>query len=226
MAGIRVANSEGIDILYDVLLGVGGSFVSTAIVTIVLIFSLPDESGENAELVAWGLEKIHLERRVARISSDNFPEKQLDYIAFGLQHFRTENKNIEKIARKVKRGLHVRILTLHPDSEYIKSQEQMEGSNRLSEEIIELYKWVNRVKDCLGSNPAGSIEIKFYDNLPLDFFCHADNKIWFGPYQPGIASGDAITYELKAKSEGGKKYAERFQRYWNGECNVKATPRN
>lgn len=90
----------------------------------------------------------------------------------------------------------------------------------MKSDIEELIRWVKDMNSRLGKNPRGSIEMKFYNCIPLHFYCRADSQIWVGPYLPGTASNNAITYEFYIDSRGGKLYEETFQDYWEGKRNV------
>lgn len=205
---------------YDILISIGCSVVATAIITLFLLAVLPDDTEENAELTAWGLKKIYDERRTATFPSNKWPKSQLDYIAFGLKHFRAATGYSSALLTRVRNGLHVRILTLHPNSEFVRKQEKLENAVNLKADIEELIEWVKSMNTKLGNKPKGSIELKFYDCIPLHFYCRADSHIWVGPYLPGVASNNAITYEFHADSKGGKFYDEAFQDYWEGKRNV------
>ena len=206
---------------YDVLISVGCSIVATAIITLLLLAVLPDDSEENAELAAWGLKRIYDERRTATFPPNKWPKSQLDYIAFGLKHFRIANGYSTALLKNIRHGLHVRILTLHPNSEFVKKQEKLENTVDLKSDIEALIDWVKTMNSKLGSNPKGSIEIKFYDCIPLHFYCRADSQIWVGPYLPGVASNNAITFEFNGDSKGGRLYDDAFQDYWTGKRNIR-----
>lgn len=214
-------SSEEGNMTYDTLMGVGCSVFATAVVTLILLFVLPDDSEDNAELKAWGIVKIYDERRNASFPINKVPKNKLDYVAFGLKHFRIANGNCTQLVKNIKNGLHVRILTLHPNSEYVKKQEKFENIDGLGNDIEELAKWVDDINSRLGTKSKGSIEIKFYDSLPLHFYCRADSTIWVGPYLPGITSSNVITYEFQVDSKGGKQFEDAFQDYWDGKKDIR-----
>ena len=206
--------------IYDVLTSIGCSAVATAVITLFLLAVLPDDSEENAELIAWGLKKIYAERRTATFPPTKCPTSKLDYVAFGLKHFRSAKGYEALLLKNIKHGLHVRILTLHPNSEYVRKQEKLENAAGLQADIKELIGWVKTLQSKLGKKAKGSIELKFYDCIPLHFYCRADSQIWVGPYLPGVASNNAVTYEFCVDSKGGKLYEDAFQDYWEGKRNV------
>ena len=73
---------------YDVLLGIGCSIVSTAGITVVLLLLLSGSEQDQDDLNEWGIKKIHEERQNIILSGNALLKRQLDYIAFGLNHFR------------------------------------------------------------------------------------------------------------------------------------------
>lgn len=118
-------SGTGDNITYDVLIGTGCSVIATAIITLLLLAVLPDNKEENTELATWGLKRIHDERRTATFPPDECPRNKLDYIAFGLKHFRSTTGYDSQLLRNIRRGLHVRILTLHPYSEFVKNKRNL-----------------------------------------------------------------------------------------------------
>lgn len=200
--------------LYDVLLGIGCSIVATAGITVILLLLLSGSEQDQDDLKEWGIEKIHEARQNIILSGSALPKQQLDYIAFGLNHFK--NANDKKIESRIKKGLHVRILSLHPASKYIAEYEKYENTGGIRDDINSLIKWVNEIK-LRTVNSNGKIELKLYDSLPLDFYCRADNKVYIGPYIAGNVSGKNITYEFDQNKKGGRYYSEIFESIWGGE---------
>lgn len=200
--------------VYDVLLGIGCSIVASAGITVFLLLMLSSSELEQDDLNEWGIEKIYEERQKIFMSESSLPKRQLDIIAFGLNHFR--NANAKKIENKIKRGLQIRIVSLHPKSKYIVEYEKYENTSGIRDDINALINWVNDIKKRTGkTNP--KIELKLYDSLPLDFYCRSDNKIYVGPYITGTVSGKNITYKFDMNKKGGSYYSEIFESIWQGE---------
>lgn len=97
--------------IYNVAMGIGCSIVSTEIITIFILVLLSEEETVHKELNEWGIEKIFDERSNIRINENNFPKQKLDFIAFGLKHFRDANSSKNHIINLLKKGLHIQILT-------------------------------------------------------------------------------------------------------------------
>ena len=213
-------------VAYDIGLSISSSAVATSVISIILLFILPNESDDEIELKTWGIVKVYSERGTATIGSNKLPRNNLDFIAFGLKHFRAQFANSEKLLDNIKNGLHIKILTLHPESKYVKEQQQLENSDGLKGDITDLVEWVEKMRDRLSADCKGSIEVRMYDNLPLNFYCRADSRIWVGPYPPGELSNNAITYEFRLDSKGGERYEQCFQDYWIGRKGVHIVDKN
>lgn len=213
-------NSKDTEIAYDILVGIGSSVTATATITLFLLALLPDDI-ENEELKIleeWGISRIHGERRTTALSGRTLPKNQLDYIAFGLKHFREANKGANSdLVKRLRSGLNIRIITLYPKSQYVTERQRLEKRDGLSDEIMALWKWKEDMLEFAGTKRKGSIEIKYYNNLPLDFYCRADNRLFVGPYMPGEVSGENITYEFKVgDTKGGRYYTQIFDTLWEG----------
>ena len=209
---------------YDLEMGIGASLLATAIASSILVLIIPSEAelqDQNEELKEWGIVKIFSERKLTKIRQIDMPREHLDYIAFGLSHFVKENSTTI-VFKRIKKGLRVRILVPHPNSRTVMEQQILENNSGISQEINNLLMWVSRIQGMInesGENKEkwGNIEVKLYDNPPIDFYCRADGEIYVGPYLPGMLSGDAITYQFDYYSKGGTYYSELFDKLWNGE---------
>ena len=209
---------------YNFGISIGCSMIATVLVAMILLALIPDEKAIAEELNEWGIIHIYRERKAIKIASKQFPKKNLDYIAFGLRHFRDGNPKKENIIKLINSGLVIRILTINPNSLYLKKFQMTENSGNLKSDIEELIKWVDDISAKVGKKggqPKGSIELKIYDGLPLDFYCRSDDNIYVGPYMPGVVSGDVITYQYRGDSMGGRYYSDLFERIWSENTTVK-----
>ena len=216
-SGFLAADTEAM-ILYDVLMGLGGGFVSTSAVTVILLILLPDDTEKLDELKTWGLEKIISERSYIELSGEHLPQKNLDIIAFGLRHFREANRDEQNIIDRLNAGLNIRILSLNPNSVYVTEEEKLENTSELRNDLIYLYRWVEQIQNNKNLRPdrKTSIQLKLYDHLPLDFYCRADDKVYTGPYCPGEISSRTHTYLYSINGAYGKYHAELFEKLWSG----------
>lgn len=209
--------------VYDIMLSIGCSITATATITLFLLVLLPGEAeSEEAEaLKKWGIRCIHSERVNTAIIEDNLPKDCLDFIAFGLVHFRQRHAGEKsRLVKYLKKGLKIRIITLHPKSHYVEEQQRLEKRDGLETELVELHTWCLKMLHYAGEHCKGSIEIKYYDDLPLDFYCRAGQRVLCGPYLPGNPSCSHITYEFKADGTGYKFYTALFENLWNESGNI------
>lgn len=169
----------------------------------------------------WGLKNIYFSRSEAHADyrKEGFAKNSCDIIAFGLKNFR---QNVTKMVEKsAKKGLRIRILTLQPDSLYVKQREIEENMiGGIKNSIIELLGWAEKLKASLPDDMEKEdvIQIKLYDSLPLNFYCKMDNKLYIGPYLAGKESRDLITYEFE-RGEVWNFYSSYFESLWNNEVN-------
>ena len=205
---------------YDILMGIGGAFVSTAMMTIFFIYSLPEESDDLAELVEFGLKKIHKDGKVVRFSDRNIPKRNLDLIGINLQEGWNNNTFKRALKEKIKNGLKVRILTLHPESVFVVSQMRKDDADSISMQIQNLNRWVENIRKSLDEQYKSAIEIRFYDNFPLLNYCRADHRICYGSCQFGNSCGDNLAYEYHISLDAGDVLTDFFQDCWEGKGNI------
>lgn len=221
-----VARGTDALVLYDILMGLGGGLVSTAVITVILLILLPDDTEKLEELKNWGLEEIVPERSDIKLSGEQLPKKNLDMIAFGLRHFREANRDEQVIIDRLNSDLEIRIISLNPNSAYVSEEERLENTSELRTDLISLYKWVKMIQENkkLRDNRKDSIQIKLYDHLPLNFYCRADDKIYTGPYCPGETSSRTHTFLFDLNGIYGKYYAELFNKLWSGVIKINMVP--
>lgn len=197
----------------DVLMGVGTGIVATCIVSFMLIVFLIDDHGDEL-MEEWGIEKIYAERFECKIEENSFPEKQLDIIAFGLSNFRRSNNTPDITAAKINNGLLIRIITLHPDSAYIREQERFECTSQIQKDILDLQEWASTVNAQI-DDVTKHIQIRYYDTLPLHFYCREDDQVFVGPYIPAWPSNKTITSQYSRRGKVGQFYTKLFEDIWN-----------
>lgn len=163
-----------------------------------------------------GLKNLFSTRQAMNIHINDLwhrPVSQLDIIAFGLKSFR-DYRNSAVVAQ-VKNGLKIRILTLNPNSPFLKQRERDEKlvKNSIRKTIIDLEGWCKNINKEVKIRNA--IKIKFYDSLPLDFYWRQDDSLFVGPYLYGIDSQQTVTYNFSTDSSVGNFYSIYFEKLWN-----------
>ncbi|MDY0361433.1 MAG: hypothetical protein RBR08_08270 [Desulforegulaceae bacterium] len=200
----------------NILLSIGCSLIASSVVSYLTSKYLVRMNRIKHIVEHWGLAAIFETRQEMNRSTDiafESLEKNLDIIAWGLKSFRDAKDKI--VREKVKRGLKIRFVTLHPDSEYIKQREndEKEVPGQIRNTILNLQEWIDDLRT-IAPNP-DNIQVKYYNSLPEDFYFRVDDHIFIGPYLYGISSQQTISYEFQAPAKGASYYKEYFERLWN-----------
>lgn len=201
----------------NVLIGIGCSLIASTVVSYLTSKYLVRISKAKQIIEFWGLSAIY-ETRQEMNQSTNIAfkslEKNLDIIAWGLKSFRDSQDKV--IKDKVKHGLKIRFLTLHPESVYVRQREidEKEVEGQIKKTIEDLGGWVETLRK-IAPDPS-NIEARFYDSLPENFYFRVDDHIFMGPYQWGKSSQQTISYEFKGRASNGFiHYNDYFERLWS-----------
>ena len=206
----------GNEILATVLISVGTSLIASAVVTYLTSIYIYKRKKEKEITDFWGLTAIFETRqRMNDSSDDHLPliEDSLDIIAFGLRSFR--DSKTHEIQNKVRRGLKIRMLTIHPDSPFLKQREidEKQAEGAIKKSIILLFDWITELRTIAPDE--NNISIKFYDALPLDFFFRMDDVLFVGPYMYGKDSQQTISMEFRGGANGFNYYMRYFEELWD-----------
>lgn len=201
-----------------IVISIGVSLLASAIVTYLSsIYFFKRKQGKELTDI-WGMVSIHETRAAMNTLCNEHLQKSrhyLDIIAFGLRSLRDSNGRV--VENKVREGLKIRILTLDPNSEFVKQREKdeqkIEGS--IAQSIRQLTEWVNLLKK-ISPHP-DNVQIKYYDSLPLDLYYRIDNYLYVGPYLYGKDSQQTITMELRGPSKGFRYFSDYFKDLWDNE---------
>lgn len=211
--GVVIANVT----VSQILLNIGLSFVSSGIISIITIAVIDsNEKEEDKELTSWGLEQIYATRsEMNSHTATVFPTMKKEYcqIAFGVKSLRDAYDSL--FMDKVKHGLKVKFITMHPNSEFLKERELVENKQKgeIRKTIIDLIKWIEKLQK--NAKKASNIQIKFYDSLPLDFYCKIDDNLYVGPYLYGKESQQTISYRFSPNGKSFNYYVKYFDTLWN-----------
>ncbi len=196
---------------YSIVLNIGCSFVSSALVAIVTVLLVERQKVSPVE--EWKIKKIYGTR--AEINNEcsiklKKAKYKVDVVAFGLQSFR--NKQSSEIENYLKKGVNFRILTMNPNSEFVTARESEEDNTNIKNSIEKLIEWADKLNS---KNYKGKIIIKGYSCMTLDFYWRVDDTIYVGPYWYGYDSQQTITYKFEADGQGFDLYEEYFEKLWN-----------
>lgn len=210
----------------EILVGAGCSLLASSVVSFFAAV-LYARVGKAWEIVSsWGLRDIFKTRQRMNARCDETfgsMRNHLDIVAWGMNSFRSSDKAKVELPRKLLGGLKVRILAPHPDGAFTQQQDSDEGkktgATRYS--ILELEKWVNALeRDTRDNSGAGSIELRFYDFRPQDFYFRQDDFIYTGPYLYGMDSQQTISFEYERPSHGFTLYSTHFENVWANAANT------
>lgn len=206
-----------------ILLNIGCSFISSALVAIVTVLLVERQKVNPIE--DWKVEKIYSTRAERNSEADPGIDNArycIDGIAFGLSTFRTMYG--KKIEQCLKKGVQIRLITMDPDGQFISFREDEEKtvSGGIRETILDMVKWANALNQ---KNTKGKIVIKAYSCMTLDYYWRVDNALYIGPYWYGYKSSDTITYKFSADGRGFQHYSEYFEKLWEDKelCRVLTT---
>lgn len=194
-------------------ISIGCSLIASAIV--ILFTAVFVERKRFNPLDEWGITRIFATRAEKNSDSDPQLEKThycVDAVAFGLKAFRS--KQTKRIEQCLKRGVNIRILTMQPNSPFVKQRalEENETEDQIAHTIEDLVKWANQLNS---QNYKGKIVIKGYNCMTLDFYWRLDDTLYIGPYCYGIPSQQTITYKFVAGGKGFSTYTDYFEDLWN-----------
>ena len=164
----------------------------------------------------WGLSRIFKTRAEKNNESDPILEshtvKKLDGIAFGLRSFRSIRK--KDIIECLNNGMDMRLIVMNPESSFIRQRaiEENEPLDSIAKSVRELINWVDEVRN---ESKAGTIEVKVYDAMTLDFLWRIDDVVYVGPYLYGFPSQQTITFKYSSPGKGYTLYIDYFNELWN-----------
>ena len=103
---------------------------------------------------------------------------------------------------------------MNPNSVIVSQREKDENEipGQIKNTILELQKWTEKLKN-LSPKPE-NIQLKYYDNLPLQSYYRQDNFIYTGPYLYGKPSQQTISFEYKVNSLGYDYWNSYFNTVW------------
>jgi len=187
-------------------------FIATTVLFAVLWFvSLRAFENDIREIIIqWGLKGLFEARSQMNKPSDKLMEKSktLDIIAFGLSSLRNSN-NIKMLEERIKKGeIHVRILTLDPNSVFCEAVDKFEKATKdhTKETIQQLIEWVKQFNK-------KNFEIRTYNSIPLEFYYRFDSDIFVGPHQTRL-SQQTFTMRFSTAGTASEIYMQNFDIAW------------
>ncbi len=207
----------------SLLIGIGCSLLASGLV--ILLQSLLVEVKETNYADDWGLTKIYNTRAEKNADTDGQlinTRERIDIVAFGIKSFRDRyNRDVQTI---VNRGVNIRILTMNPsqDNPFLKQREieEHELEGQILNSINELVQWADEINKQSKSKKCGSIIVKGYKCMTLDFYWRADDELFVGPYWYGRGSQQTVTYKFEKGKKGFELYSGYFEELWDDSSNT------
>ena len=194
-------------------ISIGCSLIASALV--ILLNDLFVDKISINPIDEWKINKIYATRAEKNADSDSALDKakyQIDAIAFGLKSFRTQQT--KKVESCLRNGINFRIITMNPESKFVKEREIEEGETegQIKNTIQQLIIWAD---DLNKKNYKGKIIVKGYSSMTLDFYWRVDNELYVGPYWYGTSSQHTITYKYISGGKGFNLYTDYFEKLWD-----------
>jgi hypothetical protein len=195
---------------------VGGSLVASGIAGLIMYWAIciNRKKGEKEKqllqaLGRFGITSV-LPRRLTKDEGHDLTGKArraVDILGFGLGRFREDvsDGHLEKIARKVD----VRILTVHPESQYCDQRDYEEDRKvgSIEQDAVELAKFIKSL-----NNP--HVNLRWYKAIPTTHILRVDNTMLVGAYIIGLPSRTTFTLKLEAGVLF-DYYLKHFDKIWN-----------
>jgi hypothetical protein len=206
----------------SVSLNIGVSIIASSIIALITLLTVDKNEDIDTFYEEWGLENIyHTRSEMNSHTAQVFPAMNEVYeqIAFGVKSLRDAYTPL--FEEKVKKGLKIRFITIHPNSCFLQEREEIENklNGEIRKTILGLIIWIKKLQK-ISNNPA-NIQIKFYDSLPLDFYCRIDDDLYIGPYLYGKESQQTISYRYNCYGKGFKYYTRYFNDLWENDSFLK-----
>jgi len=204
----------------SVLVSIGLSFLSTGLVALLMLMTIDSKDDDEREqmYLEWGIAEIYQTRsEMNSHTAKAYPnmKKEFQQIAFGVKSLRDAYDKL--FIEKVKKGLKIRFITIHPNSPFLLEREKIENKQpgEIRKTIIDLMAWIEKLQKV--AKKSSNVQIRFYDSLPLDFYSKIDDNLYVGPYLYGKESQQTISYRFSPIGKGYKYYNEYFETIWNDE---------
>ena len=106
----------------SVLVSIGLSFLSTGLVALLMLMTIDSKDADEREqmFLEWGIAEIYQTRsQMNSHTAKPYPcmKKEFQQIAFGVKSLRDAYDSL--FVEKVKKGLKIRFITIHPDSPFL-----------------------------------------------------------------------------------------------------------
>ncbi len=193
-------------------ISIGCSLLASGFILLLTVFVIDERKDELSE---WKITRIFEKRSQKNTESDPLIKtlkagEDIDGIAFGLRTWRTDNYT--DILNALNKGVKIRLITMDPTSDFTTQRSREEGQNEdISKSINDLIEWANDINQ---KSTAGSVQIKGYKCMTLDFYWRINDVIYVGPYLLNKDSKNTITFKFQKDGKGFNYYHKYFEELW------------
>ena len=193
-------------------INIGCSLIASGLV--LLLTAVCVERIKDDPLKSWGVKCIYPTRAKMNedcsVSVDN-AKRQIDVIAFGIRSYRDQKSKMT--AKLLNKGVNFRIITMAPDSEFVRQREKEEGEveGQISHDIKALIQWADELNK---KSSKGKIIIKGYRCMTLSFYWRVDDELYTGPYWYNKKSQQTISYKF-VSGKTFDYYTDYFDSLWS-----------
>jgi len=207
-----------LSLIQSVLISVGTSIIASGIISFLIVKYIHSYQDSLRNIVdEWGMRRIDIRSDINPDINEKLQSMDtgMDIIAFGMKNFLSVKGDL--LIQKLNKGCQVRILTINPESPYIKQREkeEFELEGQIKNSIDFMIEWARSTKNNLSNSDL--ISVKVYDGLPQDMYQKVDEYVYVGPFLYGKPSQQTIAYSYIPKSKGSKYYISYFNKLWNDE---------
>lgn len=192
-----------------------GSIIASTLVLFIILKQLLDLSEIKTLIEKWGLNAIYRTKKEVMKVADRLKkntEWELDVFIYTPGQAAWLDDKV--LSKKVSKELRIRVLTLNPESPVIDRLEKDMpwGKGEIKQAVLQIEKVMEKLRK-LTSKPE-FLQVKYYNNIPLDFYIKADTLILAAPYMPAAQNDDVLSYEYQRNTLGYEYFQSYFEKLW------------
>ncbi|SDI00788.1 hypothetical protein SAMN04488136_14411 [Vibrio xiamenensis] len=199
-----------------VLLSIGCSILAVVIINFVEYHITLPEVNFMKVINSWKLVSIFKTRQEMNTVTNKLllKSEELDIAALGASGFINYQGDVLKT--RLQKGLKIRFLIPHKESDFIAQREkdEMAQEGSIKKAISDLVEWVRITKKELNLSDS-AIQIREYSCLPIDSIMRIDSNLFTGPFMVKKKSQLTMSYQYKKGGDGYEYYKKYFEEIWN-----------
>lgn len=92
--------------------------------------------------------------------------------------------------------------------------EENEPEGQIRKSINDLVAWADKINQNCSGKKSGTITVRGYKCMTLDFYWRMDDELYIGPYWYHYVSQQTITYKFEKGKKGFAHYTDYFEDLW------------